>query len=137
MDKKDSSTSEKSKKEITSQVYFPIALVLILFVVSIILIINVSGTGNSSIQQWANISIIILVIPVLFQTLLLMALAVLVILGQGKLIKWIPIHFANIYVFIIKIFIILINGTNRIIKPIINVEVMLYSVSTFFKKGQK
>lgn len=134
--KKSLGSKEKSKKEHFLQIYFPISIFLLLVVVTIILIINTSGTGNQSIKKLADISAVLLIAPTLLSILIFLAVIILLIVGQGKLLKWIPIYFANFHVFFMKIAVFIMNGSNKIVFPIINTRSKLFSLKSIWKKGK-
>lgn len=134
--KKSLGSKEKSKKEHFLQIYFPISIFLLLVVVTIILIINTSGTGNQSIKKLADISAVLLIAPTLLSILIFLAVIILLIGGQGKLLKWIPIYFANFHVFFMKIAVFIMNGSNKIVFPIINTRSKLFSLKSIWKKGK-
>lgn len=134
--KKSIRSKEQSKKENIYQIYFPLSIFSILIVVTAILIINTSGTGSYSIQKLADISAALLIIPTLFSILIFLAIIILLIIGQGKLLKWIPIHLANFYVLFMKGAIFIMNGSNKIVFPIINLRSKLFSLKSIWKKGK-
>jgi hypothetical protein len=132
------STKKKSNrsKEHFLQIYFPLSIFLLLIVVSGILIINIPGTGSQTIQKSADISAALLIIPILFSNLIFLGIIILLIIGLGKSLKWIPIHFSSLHVFFIKIAIFIMNGSNKIVFPIISSRSKLYSLKSIWKKGK-
>lgn len=129
-------TKEKTKKELLAQIFVPIVLFSILFVVLSLLMINVSNGGNQTIQHWANISIIFLIVPMLLSVLLFFALIILIIFGQAKLIKWLPVHTANLYVFVMKIAIFVMNASNKITEPVIGFRSKLFSLKSIYGRKE-
>lgn len=134
--KKNIRSKEQSNKENFWQIYLPLSFFSLLIVVVAILIINTPVTGNQSIQKLANISAVLLIIPVLLSILIFLAVIILLIIGQGKLLRWIPIHFTNIRVFFLKAAVFIMNGSNKIVFPLINLRSKLYSLKFIWKKGK-
>ena len=129
-------TKEKSQKEHFLQIYLPLTIFVLLVIIVAVLVINISGTNIQSVQHWANISVVVLIVPSLFASLLLLAIFILLVVGQAKLLKWLPIHFANFYVIIMKIAIVIMNGSNKIVSPVINSKSKLFSLKSIWKKGR-
>ena len=134
--KKSFRSKEQSEKDKFLQIYGPLSVFLILVVVTIILIINTSGAGNHSIQKLADISAVLLIVPTLLSILISLTVIILLLIGQGKLLKWIPIHFANFHVFFMKIAVFIMNGSNKIVFPIISTRSKLFSLKSIWKKGK-
>ncbi len=130
------SSKEKSKREHFLQIYLPLTFFLLLVVISGILVINISGTNGQMVQEWAGISAVLLIVPTLFGILIFLALIILLVVGLGKLIKWIPIHFANFRVLIMKVAIFIINNSNKIVFPLIITRSKIFSLKSIWKKGQ-
>lgn len=127
-------TKEKSQKEHFLQIYLPLTFFVLFVIIVVVSVINISGTNIQSVQHWANISMVVLIVPSLFASLLVLAIFILLIVGQAKLLKWLPIHFANFYVFIMKIAIVIMNGSNKIVSPVINSKSKFFSLKSIWKK---
>jgi len=134
--KKNTETKEQSKKEHFLQIYLPLSFFLLLVTIAAVLVINISGSKIQSVQQWANISAVLLIVPLLFTSFIVLAIFIFLIFGQAKLLKWLPIHFANFYVFIMKIAIFIMNGSNKIVTPIIKTKSKFFSLKSIWKKGR-
>jgi hypothetical protein len=134
--KKKISSKEKSKREHFLQIYTPLIIFVVLAVFAVIMIVNTSFSNTQNIQQWADISAILIIVPVLFSILVFLALIILLVVGLGKLLKWIPVHFSNFHVFIMKIAIFIMNGSNKIVFPVINARSKLFSLKSLWKKGR-
>jgi hypothetical protein len=68
-----------------------------------------------------------------FSILLLLALLILFIFLQAKLIRWLPIFVSKIYVFFLKVALFIVNGSNKITIPIIKTKSSIYSFKSFWK----
>lgn len=134
--KKNLTSKEKSKREHLIQIYLPVLFFFLIIVITGILVVNVSGTNSQMVQEWAGISVVLLIIPELFFVLITLAIIILFIMGLGKLLKWIPIHFTNLRVVIIKIAIFIMNGSNKIVFPFIIAKSKLFSLKSIWKKGR-
>ncbi len=129
-------TKERSKKEHFRQIYLPLIFFLLLVVIAAGLVINISGSKIQTILHWANISVVILIVPLLISTLIFLAIIILIIYGQAKFLKWLPIHAANLHVFIMKIAVLIMNGSNKIVYPVIKTKSKLFSLKSIWKKGR-
>lgn len=133
-DKKVASSSKlQSKKELIFQVYFPLSLFTLLLLAVSIMVIRVSGSDVTSVSHWSNISFVFISVPMFFSILLLLALLILFIFLQAKLIRWLPIFVSKIYVFFLKVALFIVNGSNKITTPIIKTKSSIYSFKSFWK----
>lgn len=135
-EKKTTESKEQSKKEHFLQIYLPLIFFLLLVIIAAGLAINISVSKIQSVQHWANISVVILVVPLLFSTLIFLAIFLLIIIGQAKFLKWLPIHAANLHVFIMKIAVLIMNGSNKLVSPIIKSKSKIFSLKSIWKKGR-
>lgn len=135
-EKKTTESKEQSKKEHFLQIYLPLIFFLLLVIITAGLAINISVSKIQSVQHWANISVVILVVPLLFSTLIFLAIFLLIIIGQAKFLKWLPIHAANLHVFIMKIAVLIMNGSNKLVSPIIKSKSKIFSLKSIWKKGR-
>lgn len=135
-EKKTTGSKEQSKKEHFLQIYLPLIFFLLLVIIAAGLAINISVSKIQSVQHWANISVVILVVPLLFSTLIFLAIFLLIIIGQAKFLKWLPIHAANLHVFIMKIAVLIMNGSNKLVSPIIKSKSKIFSLKSIWKKGR-
>ena len=135
-EKKTTGSKEQSKKEHFLQIYLPLIIFLLLVIIAAGLAINISVSKIQSVQHWANISVVILVVPLLFSTLIFLAIFLLIIIGQAKFLKWLPIHAANLHVFIMKIAVLIMNGSNKLVSPIIKSKSKIFSLKSIWKKGR-
>lgn len=122
------------KNEQFLQIFLPLfAFVLIGFILTFG-VIRLFNSGGSSIAHWGNISAVFIIVPLLFETLLSIILVIFLVMGLGKLIKWLPIYLSRIYVFIIKIAIFIMKGSNNITSPIINSRAKLSSLKSILRR---
>lgn len=127
-------TIKSYKNEQLLQIYLPLfAFVLIGFILTFG-VIRLFDRGGSLIAHWGNVSAVFLIVPLLFETLLTTILVIFLVLGLGKLIKWLPIYLSRIYVFIIKIAIFIMKGSNNITSPIIKSRAKLSSLKSILRR---
>lgn len=134
--KKNTGTKEQSKKEHFLQIYLPLTFFFLLVIITAVLVVNISGPKIQSVQQWADISAVILIVPLLFTSLLMLAIFILLIIGQAKLLKWVPIHFANFHAFIMNMAVFIMNSSNKIVSPVIKSKSKFFSFKSIWKKGR-
>ena len=77
---------QKHEKQFWLQIILPIGLVIVLFIGLIVLAITMTGNNAGILSQWADISIIMLVLPVLIVVLINVAVVILFnfLLGKGN-----------------------------------------------------
>lgn len=82
----------------------------------------------------ANISIVLLFIPLFFILLFSIIFVCLLLVGHRKLIKWLPLVFARVYTPVLNIAIIVWRLSTKITTPVINFRSFLFAL-TNYKKG--
>ena len=125
------STKQNSNKELLLQVYLPLSISILVFLILAIMVSIVSGPGSVNVHHWANISIIYLSIPLLLIWFICLALLIALIFGMGKLIQWIPVPIKNLNLILLRIALWMWNFSEKISAPIINFQSKTYGL----KKG--
>jgi len=129
--------SKSYKKEQLIQIYLPLFVFVLVTLGLIVGVILVSGRNAQTIFHWGNISAVVVILPLLFDLIIFLLILVFLIFGIAKIIKWLPIHLSNLYVFIIRIAIFIMNGSNKITSPIINTRAKLFSLKSIYRKGTR
>ncbi len=128
MDKKQYST----KKDTLYQIYLPLGIFILLILTLGVLAI-VSTTNNfSQTADWANISVVILSVPFFMISLLFLAILILLIYAQSKLLKWLPIQTKRLYALILRVSAFVWRFSDKAASPIINVKSWSAAVRRFF-----
>lgn len=81
---------QKHEKQFWLEIVLPIGLVLLLFIGLVVLAISLTGNNAGVVSQWADVSIILLVLPVLLIVLVNLALVILFNILLGKWNKSLP-----------------------------------------------
>lgn len=81
---------QKHERQFWLEIMLPIGLVLFLFIGLVVLAISMTGNHASTLSQWADVSIIFLVLPVLLIVLVNLALVILINILLGKWNKSLP-----------------------------------------------
>ncbi|MAT43196.1 MAG: hypothetical protein CL609_12710 [Anaerolineaceae bacterium] len=129
MDKKQNST----KKELILQIYFP--LIGFVFLVLAIGLLAILSTTNdfSQTADWANVSVVVLSVPFLIFTFIILAVIVLLIYGQAKLIRWLPIQLKRLYALVLTISAAVWRFSDKAAQPIIKVNGWKAALNRLFK----
>jgi hypothetical protein len=127
-------TIKKYRNEQLLQIYLPLIAFVLIGTLLTIGVIRLFDGGGSSIAHWSNISAVFLIVPLLLEILITTILVIFLVIGLGKLIKWLPIYISTVYVFIIKITIFIMNGSNKITSPIINSRAKISSLKSIFRR---
>lgn len=134
----DKNKSNKSSKPYISeqilQIYLPLFVFVLIGLILIFGVIRLFDSGGSSIAHWGNISTVVVIVPLLIGTLLTTVFIIFLLIGLGKLIRWLPIYISKIYVFIIKIAVFIMKRSNNITSPIINSRAKISSLKTIFRR---
>lgn len=135
-----SNLNQKSLKVITRkeqflQIYLPLIIFTLIMVGLSLLVILLPKTRTANISHWGNISTLVLILPLLVVLVVIFAITALIIFGMAKLIKWLPIHATMVYVFFMKVELIIINISNKLVAPIIHSRSIAFSIRSIFKKG--
>jgi len=81
---------QKHEQQFWLEIILPVALVLLLFIALIVLAITMTGENAGILSQWADVSIILLVLPILLFVLFSIALVILLNWVLGKWNKSLP-----------------------------------------------
>lgn len=119
-----------SKNEIIYQVFLPLSLALLLFILLAGLVIASNTSGSTDVHQWANISVVFLSIPLIFGFLINLLLYIALIFGLGKLIRWVPLPLKKLHLIFLQIALWLWKASAKLYLPIINIR----SNTSAFKK---
>jgi len=131
------SPKQNSRKELMIQVYLPLAVSILAFLILAIMVSIVSGPGSVNVHHWANISIIYLTIPLILIWFICLALLIALIFGVDKLIHWIPLPIKNLNLILLKIALWMWNFSERISAPIIDFQSKTYGLKKGFRFNKK
>ncbi len=129
---------KRSSKEITRaeagiQIYLPLGIGIVLFMLIAVLVSTNVSPVNANIHHWANISVVLLAIPMFLLSLVVLALFVLLIVGQAKLLGWIPTQLGKVHAFFLKVALAIWKFSTKITSPIVTVK----SKVSGFRNGLK
>jgi hypothetical protein len=129
MDKKQKST----KKELILQIYLPlIGFVLLVLAVGLLAILSTTNDFTQT-ADWANVSVVFLSVPFLILSFIMLAVMVLLIYGQAKLIKWAPIQLKRLYALVLTISAAVWRFSDKAAQPIIKVNGWTAAIKRFFQ----
>jgi hypothetical protein len=134
--KKIKTSRQISNREILLQVYFPLGLVVIVFLFISVLISMSATSGSDNVHHWANISFLFVSIPIILMSTLFSIILVAIIYGQAKLIRWLPIQIKYLYTWILRISLWVWNLTQKITQPSIKLKSNLYGISQGLQNTQ-
>ncbi len=126
--KKKRSSHQNSKLEIGTQVYMPMGIAISIFIALAILLSLSTSPGDTSIHQWANISVILLSVPFFVFSLIFLVLLGVLIFGQAKLIHWLPVQIKKVYVIFLKISLIVWNFSEKITSPFVSIKSKIFGI---------
>lgn len=130
MEKNQTST----KKELLWQIYLP--LFLFIFVVLAVGIISILSTTDNFARtaDWANVSVVFLSVPFMLISLVFLAVFILLIYAQYKLIKWLPIQLKRLYALVLRVSAFVWRISDKAASPIVKVNGWSAAIKQFFQK---
>jgi FtsH-binding integral membrane protein len=120
-------TRSAHRKETFWQIVFPL-LVAILVIAAIVAAIVINGVGTASV--WADIALIVLIIPAMVIMIFPLIIIVLLIVGSSKMLAIIPGYAHQVQIFFRRIRMRATEYSDIAVKPVID----LLSISTLSKK---
>jgi hypothetical protein len=127
----------KHDRKITEQVfqiYLP-GILTFLFIAGLFGMLLIKGGGDLQYtNHLANISIVLLFIPLFFILLFSIIFVCLLLVGHRKLIKWLPLVFARVYTPVLNIAIIVWRLSTKITTPVINFRSFLFALTNYKKR---
>ena len=119
-------------KELAWQIILPIVLTAILFVALIVLINIATFRDAGDVGRWAAISTIWIVIPIMLAMLIFLALLIGIIYLLARLLNITPTYTGIAQDYVYKAAGYIKRGTEAIIKPVLQLEGIMASISAFF-----
>ncbi len=111
-----------TKNQIFVQIYLPL-IVFILIIIGVAVLSILSTTNNFDLTaHWANISFVLLSVPALVTGFIVFVLLALLVFGQYKLIRWLPIQLKKLYALVLTVSAYIWKFTNQLSRPIIEVK---------------
>ena len=117
--KKTVTSTEKHRRQVISQILLPILTSAVVFLGFGVLVSMPWGNGLATTGQWAAISIIWLILPVIILTLVFLGLTGGLIILMAKLLQTVPTYSQWVYLQVNKIGNRLQSISNRAVMPVI------------------
>ena len=118
----DSLTIKKAKKESLWQVYIPIALFAVLIIIAAVLVALNINQNSTGLRHWADLSTILVILPVMVMSLFLFILLIGLIIAISYLIKALPKAGLRVQGFSAQIFMILSGISDLFTRPVIQLK---------------
>lgn len=124
----------KHRKDLTWKIIFPVVLSAVLCLVLVVLINIATFRDGGDVARWAAVSTIWISIPIIIGMLILLALLVGLVYLMGRLLNVTPIYtgLAQDYVRLGAAYIK--RASEAIVKPVIQLNGVLASISAFFER---
>ena len=111
------------KKQTFWQILAPLAITVILFILISVTASISSSTNYDLSLHWANVSAILLLIPILLASLIFLVVLAGLVYGLAKLLSIIPPYFGQAVLFFSQASEIVLKGANKIVAPVLSVRV--------------
>ena len=117
-----------TKNELIVQVYLPLIITIIVFIVIAVFIALDSSPASVNVHHWANISVVFLSVPMIISTFITIAISVALVFGLSKAIQWLPVPLKKVHLILLKIQLWLWDMSEKIASPVIKMRSKAYSL---------
>ena len=124
----------KHRKERMWKVIFPVVLSVVLCIAMIVLINIATFRDGGDVARWAAVSTIWIVVPIMIGLLIFTALLGGLVYLMYKLLDITPTYTGLAQDYVHKAAIYIKRGADALVKPIINLNGILASISAFFER---
>ena len=124
----------KHRKQLAWQIILPMVLTVVLCIALIVLINIATFRDNSDVERWAAVSTIWIVIPIMIGLLIFTALLGGLVYLMYKLLNVTPSYTGLAQDYVNKAAVYIKRGADAAVKPIINLNGILASISAFFER---
>jgi hypothetical protein len=125
------------KKELVWQIYVPLFLFIAVVLAVGVLSVVSTQTDFTRTADWANVSVVLLSVPFLITSFIFLALLVLLIYGQHKLIKWLPLQLKHLYALLLTISASVWRISDKSVSPIIKVKSWSAALKRLFRRESR
>ena len=124
----------KHRKQLAWQIILPMVLTVVLCIALIVLINIATFRDNGDVARWAAVSTIWIVIPIMIGLLIFTALLGGLVYLMYKLLNVTPSYTGLAQDYVNKAAVYIKRGADAAVKPIINLNGILASISAFFER---
>ena len=123
----------KHRKELIWKIIFPVVLSTVLCLALIVLIYYATFYDNGDVARWAAVSTIWIVIPIIIGLLIILALLGGLVYLMARLLNVTPMYTGLAQDYVNKAVVYIKRATEAIIKPVIQFNGVLASITAFFE----
>ena len=124
----------KHRKDLTWKIIFPVVLSTVLCIALIVLINIVTFRDNGDVARWAAVSTIWIVIPIIIGLLIILALLGGLVYLMAILLNVTPTYTGLAQDYVNKAVMYIKRASEAIVKPVIQLNGVLASITAFFEK---
>jgi len=124
----------KHRKDLTWKIIFPVVLSAVLCVALIVLINIATFRDNGDVARWAAVSTIWIAIPIIIGMLIVLALLGGLVYLMAKLLNVTPTYTGLAQDYVNKVVVYIKRAAEAIVKPVIQLNGVLASISAFFER---
>lgn len=122
------------KRDVFRQITLPTLVGLIVILGLSIAVIYAAASGNSQVSRWADISLVWLLLPVIFLSLLFLALLVGITFLITRLLHIFPVYAYKVQIFFNQAQTWIKSGTDIAVEPILKINSFLASARTLLRR---
>lgn len=122
------------KRDVFRQITLPTLIGLIVIIGLTIAVIYAGASGNNQVSRWADISLIWLLLPVTFLSLLILAFLVGTTILFTKLLYVFPIYAYKVQIFIREAQTKIKSATDMAVEPVLKINSFLASARTLLRR---
>jgi len=125
---------QKHQKQFMLEIILPLAIAILLFAGLAVLSVCLTGTNGTLVAQWADISIILMIIPLLFVCLFSLIIVFLIDWGLIRWMKSFPAFFIKLRTSVNKIAATIQYFAATLASPMINIKSTIAAIHQFFNQ---
>jgi len=125
---------KKHREQLMWQIILPIVLTVV-FCIALIVLINIATfRDNGDVARWAAVSTIWIVIPIMIGLVIVLALLGGLVYLMFRLLNITPTYTGLAQDYVNKAALYIKRGMDAIVKPVVNLNGILASISAFFER---
>lgn len=129
---------KRHQNQMLVQVWLPLAVILAVVIGLMVWVIFLAGGQPVIISQAADVSLILMILPIFLTGLAGLILIILFLVLTARLTKSIPLLGAKLHLFILRVQLACEKVTTALTKPVIHIQSGSYAArQSFFRKNRK
>ena len=129
-------THAAHKRDVFLQITLPTLIGLVVILALTVAVIYAGASGNNNVSRWADISLVWLLLPSTFVSLLFILLLAGLTYGITKVLHILPFYFYKLQLLIRDIQTRIMTGTDIAVEPVLKINSFLARTQTLLRRQQ-